>query len=609
RVLKGIQQDDAIVFAEPDYIRTSTFVPNDVGYAQQWYLNRIQMPQAWEIEKGSSDVTIAVLDTGINANHPDLIGRVLPGYDFVNEDNDPTDDHWHGTFVSGIIAANVNEVGIAGLDHFAKILPVKVANHNGDLTVTDIVEGIYYAIEQEADVINMSFSSYHTSEAEQLAIQDAHEAGIVLVAASGNDSKQEVGYPAAHPSVISVGATNQNDRIATFSNYGNSMDITAPGVDIYSTHHSEKYAKGEGTSFSAPIVSAIAGLLKAKNPEWSNTEIEWALLAGANSLSGKEWDSTFGYGMINAFNSLSLTLPKWEDAPNRKKDAQLLSETTIHEAIDYPSDTDWFSMIVEDGASVTIDITQQNQTNDLVVILHEPNGNTYKINNRSFGEGESYSFQGKSGIYYVEIYDAYNHWSEKPFEITISGIAPDIKAENVVHTTKPIFRDVKLYHKEISYLTDLGVIKGYPDGTFKPDKPVTRLQAIQMIMNQMGVEYENSEVENPNFTDVTPTSYGYKAIAKAVELGIVRGKADGSFNPNGTLTRWEMATILVNAYQLSGEYNGEFIDVPKSHFAYEPITKLAANNITKGYGDNTFRPLNVVSRAHFSVFLYNYLMQ
>jgi competence protein ComEC len=168
------------------------------------------------------------------------------------------------------------------------------------------------------------------------------------------------------------------------------------------------------------------------------------------------------------------------------------------------------------------------------------------------------------------------------------------------------FKDVTMYSEEISYLTDLEIIKGYEGNLFKPEAPIKRLQAVQMILREMGIS-DFSGAPNPNFTDMKPGQYGYDEVAKAVEIGFIGGKTakDGSkyFDPWGTLTRGQMAKILVEAYDLEGTYHKNFKDVPNDHWAKDFISSLAANNITTGYADNSFKPENKLQRQHFAVFM------
>lgn len=172
------------------------------------------------------------------------------------------------------------------------------------------------------------------------------------------------------------------------------------------------------------------------------------------------------------------------------------------------------------------------------------------------------------------------------------------------------FKDVKLYQNEISYLADKGVIKGYEGGYFRPEAPIKRIQAVQMILREKGIT--NFTAPDPGFTDMEPGSYGYAEVSKAVQLGIIGGKTDTKtgkkyFDPMGTLTRGQMAKILVLAYDIKGTYNGSFADIKPSSEVYGYVHALAANNITTGYGDNTFRPNATMSRQHFSLFLARHL--
>lgn len=172
------------------------------------------------------------------------------------------------------------------------------------------------------------------------------------------------------------------------------------------------------------------------------------------------------------------------------------------------------------------------------------------------------------------------------------------------------FKDVKLYEEEITYLSDKGIIKGYEGGYFKPEVSIKRIQAVQMILREKGIT--DFTAPNPGFTDMKPGDYGYAEVSKAVQLGIIGGKTDAKtgkkyFDPMGTLTRGQMAKILVLAYDIKGTYNGSFTDVSPSSEVHGYVSALAANNITTGYGDNTFRPNATMSRQHFSLFFARYL--
>jgi hypothetical protein len=182
----------------------------------------------------------------------------------------------------------------------------------------------------------------------------------------------------------------------------------------------------------------------------------------------------------------------------------------------------------------------------------------------------------------------------KPYEITVKTEEPT-----------PVFNDLIRYQEEINFLTGKNIITGYPDGTFRPEEPIKRIQAVKMILREMGVDPADSP--DPGLTDMQPGSYGYEDVAAAVKLGFIKGKDNGTFDPFGTLTRGQMAKILVKAYQLDGDIKRDFTDAGKEHWAHDFINTLAANNITTGYDDHTFRPNQYISRQHFSVFMARYL--
>lgn len=425
KTLQAIRSHPSVDSAEPDYIKTSSFVPQDAEYGKQWYLDAVSLPKAWDITRGAQDVTIAVLDTGVNVSHPDLKGRLLPGYDVVNHDSDPADDNGHGTFIAGIIGAASNTTGIAGVNHNSKILPVKVASADGEYADSDIVEGIYYAIDHGADVINMSYGAYYLDQIEEEAIWEAYEKGIVLVGAAGNDGVSDPSYPASYDPVISVEATNQSGGLADFSNYGEWSDLSAPGKSIYSTNYksSPLYKYGSGTSFSAPIVAGIAGLLKAKHPEWGPAEIEWALELGASK--GK-WGLKGGYGIVDAYKSLNAVLPATEnDVPGQLANAAVLeSGIAFSEQINKPMDYDVYSFEAEEGDKVTIDLGNVPVELDLRAMVYKWDGDSIaenrKIDEKGRGGNENYTFAAKPGTYYLAVYDKYNHWSTSSYSVKVT---------------------------------------------------------------------------------------------------------------------------------------------------------------------------------------------
>lgn len=310
-------------------------VPVDPEYVNQSNaLPLIQGAKAWDITTGNSSLTIAVIDTGISKNHEDLKNKLwennlektgLPGIDddangYIDDINgwgffnqistqNINDDHGHGTHVSGIAAAQTsNNVGIAGVDWKAKIMVLKAFNASGQSYNTDIYKALNYAINNQADVINMSFGDSVYDNTLESYCNIAYNAGILLVASVGNDYNDVVNYPAGFNSVIGVAATDGSDNHAPFSNTNYSVELSAPGVNVLSTITANiKYKRMSGTSMSAPHVSGLCSLMKAKYPDLRNDEIRLALHNGADDLGPEVgYDKEYGFGRINSYNSLRL---------------------------------------------------------------------------------------------------------------------------------------------------------------------------------------------------------------------------------------------------------------------------------------------------------------
>ncbi len=315
--INKLLNDKRVIWAEPDYIVkiAEETIPNDSLFGQQWYLKNegtvqgyvkgadVKATYGWDFTTGSENVIIGVVDTGVDYNHPDLENKVIKGYDFVNSDSDPMDDNGHGTMVAGIIGADSNnEEGIAGVCWKCKILAVKAIDSQGTGYYSWISDGIEYAVDQGANVINISAGGNSPGVVLEEALDYAISRNSLVVAAAGNSGGQLL-YPAGYsPKCISVGATDYADKRASFSNYGPNLDIMAPGVDIVSTLNGGAYAVGSGTSFSAPIVSGAAGLLISLKPGLNVEQLRKTLIYTSddvNSQSLPGFDYYMGYGRLN----------------------------------------------------------------------------------------------------------------------------------------------------------------------------------------------------------------------------------------------------------------------------------------------------------------------
>lgn len=262
-----------------NYLAKATYTPNDPRYANQWWLKQVGAPAAWDFTLGAPTVKIAVVDSGVDYNHEDLKGKVILGRDTINNDNDPMDDNEHGTHVAGIAAGQTNNgIGIAGLGFNSQIIAVKVLAADGFGSYDAIAAGIINAADLGAQVINLSVGGYATTDGLKASIKYAHDKGVVIVAAAGNDNITTNLYPGAYEECICVAATDEGDKRTDFSNFGNDwVDVAAPGIRILSTIPGNGYAEFQGTSMASPVVAGLAGLLRAYAPAATAAEVREAI--------------------------------------------------------------------------------------------------------------------------------------------------------------------------------------------------------------------------------------------------------------------------------------------------------------------------------------------
>jgi thermitase len=366
-----------VLYAEPNFVRRlpepqshspgSEIVPGDHYFDEQWALHNtgqyfycipflddewclyigtpdadIDAPEAWALSMGTN-VAVAVIDTGIDYTHPDLAGKFIGGWNFVNNDADPMDDHGHGTHVAGTIAALINnptgdpaaEEGVAGIAPNALILSYKVCTADGHCDDFAIAQAIDRAVTDGAKVINMSLGGVEFSQAMFDAVQDAWNAGLVIVAGAGNDGVTAPFYPAAFPNVIAVGAFDEDHRRASFSNYGNWVDISAPGNVIMSTFPISAcagatttpgdtgcYTWNSGTSMATPHVTGAAALVWSRSDVVSNTQVVDIVLNSADprGVDPVRLDSWTVHGGLNIHNAMSYALANLSPAANAGDD-------------------------------------------------------------------------------------------------------------------------------------------------------------------------------------------------------------------------------------------------------------------------------------------------
>ncbi len=320
QLMKRFAEHPDSVYAEPNFLLLPNRQPNDTYYKiYQWNLPLIGMEQSWEVSRGRSDVIVAVIDTGIDLSHPEFQGKLVKGYNVIADNNNPNDDNGHGTHVAGVIAAKTNNgVGIAGMSWNSKLMPIKAIGADGSGSAFDIAQGIYWATDNGADVINLSVGNYTSSAALQEACRYAFARNVVLVAASGNDATNQPSYPAAYKEVMSVAAVDHNRRRADFSNFGEYVDVAAPGVDIPSTYIYSDYAALSGTSMACPHVAALASLIRSVQPNMKNTEVMQLIRRSAIDLGAPGRDNYYGFGIIDGNNALRQIRPTTNRAPEAR---------------------------------------------------------------------------------------------------------------------------------------------------------------------------------------------------------------------------------------------------------------------------------------------------
>jgi subtilisin family serine protease len=318
--MRRLKDDPRLSFAEPNYEAHVVGTPNDPYFSDQWNLKRIGMIDAWNTTQGAGAV-VAILDTGVDVGGSDGLTNVLEGRDMVYG-RSVEDVYGHGTHVAGTVGQRTdNGRGAAGIAHQASILPVKVLGDNGSGWISDIAQGVEWAADNGADVINMSFGSFGRSSTMAAAVQYAHSKGVVLVGAAGNEDTSSLIYPAGYDEVISVGATTPSDRLASFTNWGDDLDIVAPGVDIYQEveYRGSFYISGwSGTSMASPHVAGVAALLKSLGVD-DPVKVRALLHDSAVDLGDDGWDTYFGYGRLDAATAVRLALEDLGEIPDEEE--------------------------------------------------------------------------------------------------------------------------------------------------------------------------------------------------------------------------------------------------------------------------------------------------
>ena len=296
-VANALAHHPNIKFAEVDRLVAPALTPNDADYGSEWHLQTINAPIAWNTSVGSG-VTVAILDSGIDATHPDLVGQLVPGWNFYDNNSNTADVYGHGTMVAGVVAARGNNsIGVAGVAWGAKLMPVRVTDTSGIGTLSAFANGLTYAADHGARIANLSFPVQSSSSTQAAAQYFVNKGGVVFNSA-GNYGALDSTPPSN--SLVSVSATANTDVIASWSSYGPYVKLSAPGVGIWTTSLGGGYSAVSGTSFSSPLSAAVAALMMSVNPSLAPSQIVSLLESSAVDLGSPGYDYDYGYGRVNA---------------------------------------------------------------------------------------------------------------------------------------------------------------------------------------------------------------------------------------------------------------------------------------------------------------------
>ncbi|MFE8701717.1 S8 family serine peptidase [Cytobacillus sp. FJAT-54145] len=473
-IIEKYKKFDQVVSVHPSVFYKPLSL-EDPKAKDQYQNSLLQLEKAQKLA-GNHSVTVAVVDQGVDMDHPDLKNRLLPSFNTVNPMNQGTPDY-HGTHVAGIVAANKgNGIGGYGVNPNAKILPIDVFDRGWGATDYAIAQGILLAVEKGANIINMSLGGPMKSPLIEAAIDNALEKNVVVIASAGNTGDDSLSYPAAYEGVISVGAVNSEKKLASFSTYGTSVDVVAPGEEIYAPiYEYEKkssFQKMSGTSMSAPMVSGLASLLLSKYPNLTPLQVEYILEHTAEDLGDKGFDTTFGNGMIDPIKALQfnindlpeLTTKEWnkEEIFSRAEKISLEKELSIKGSVTKPFEEKWYKTEVTKGENIQFVLDGAEQF-DFKLLLHlsSPDGEVeLDLNKVREGakEGKLFEvpFTGELAVGVKEVNGSYDDSARNlsKYELSVSKVSELPKDESSIEA--PISIDLPYDKKEATLIGEDG---------------------------------------------------------------------------------------------------------------------------------------------------------
>lgn len=472
--------------------------PNDPYFRNQWGMQAVGMETAWDQGLTGKGVTVGIIDTGVHATHPDLIGsNMVSGYNYLDNNRSTDDSEGHGTFVAGIIGAKKNNhIDIAGMAPEATIVTMKCFDGNKSI-VGDAVKAIRACVDDyHCNVINMSFGATEDVDILHQAVQYAAGKGVIIVASAGNEGTRTLYYPAAYNETIGVGAVDANKRVASFSQQNNSVFVVAPGSSVVSLGADNNSVKtGSGTSFAAPFVSGLAVLLKQMYPNMTLADFKNILIASSQDLGVGGYDIAYGNGLINVPEAITQAKIYFGDSREEGCPSagyrDVPGNAWYHQYVDYALSHQYMTGTAKNVFSPDGTVTRAQ----VATILYAKKGKPAIGNSTSFGDVK----QGQ--------------W----------------------------------YYDPVQWCSGYGLVAGYPNGNFGPGDAITREQLVAILYQY--TQKEGKSTWNfgnlARYSDASDVSdYALPAMRWAVSIGLVQGTDSRVLSPKKTATRAEIAVVL-----------------------------------------------------------------
>ena len=683
-VIAELKADPAVAYAEPNYLFSLPESDVEGGVASvgprvagaiagvavsdpqtggQYSLDRMRVRDAWHRTKGGSNL-VAVLDTGVQAGHADLRGRVAKGYDFVNNDTGASDDNGHGTWVAGIIAANANDhYGIAGISWTDRILPVKIMDANGTGSTADLAAGITWAANRGADVINMSVGGFPYSQAIQDAVNDAWSKGAVLVGAAGNNNRSETFYPASFDHVVSVSATQVEDEFSNWSSYGPKVDVSAPGSSVLTTNCTASACQHpdwgshtyiSGTSFATPNVSGVVALIRAKYPSYTPSQVVSRLLNTVDDRGYKGRDDRYGLGRVNAYRALGASVAQpprlGGDAMERNNSfgtAVAIAAGRSSTASLYPAgDVDWFSVRAPRAGRIDVRVTGVVDTRsypwnrsglpvDPIVELYDKNGTLITRIDREWESGVELArlSVSRATVVFVRVLNYYANGNRLAYSVTPTFVdtvppvatirVPVHGATEVTQWVSPVatFNEVvQNVSSSTVRLRDLGSNEIVPASvSYDSAKREVRLRPTSRLRGHHDYQLELAAAITdrtgnslaPTRAVFTTSNYAFRDIqgtpyaAQINWIGVrhlVPSCGSARFCPTGSASRTATAVTLDRALDLPTTDRNPFTDDDGTRYE-GAINRVAAAGLMTKCGTGRFCPEDFVRRSAMAIIL------